>query len=156
MIFSRSLRYTLQALVLLAAEYAERPVMGRELAARLHVPAAYLSKLLQRLAQAGILQSSRGPQGGFRLTATGRHMSLMQLIVLIKGEQAVKECVLGFKTCADDTACALHCHWRPVKEQLFELLASQSVGELAEAVKRGRCRLEDLNAFPPPSFVREP
>lgn len=150
MIFSRSLRYTLQALVSLAAEPAGTPVMGRALAERLHVPAAYLCKLLQRLAQAGVLESSRGPQGGFRLTAAGRRLSLMELVLLINGEQATRECVLGFKTCADETACALHRHWRPVKEQLFELLASQSVGELAEAVKTGRCRLEDLNALPLP------
>lgn len=150
MILSRSLRYTLQALVLLAADPTGRPVMVRELAERLKVPAAYLSKLLQRLSRLGIVQSTRGTQGGFRLTAGGRSMNLMQLIVLINGEQAVRECVLGFKTCADDTACALHGHWRPIKEQLFELLACQSVGELAEAVKGGRCRLEDLNALPLP------
>lgn len=155
MILSRSSRYILQALVILAAEPADAPLMVRELAVRLHLPAAYLSKLLQKLVRAGVLQSCRGPQGGFRLTSLGRSMSIMQLIVLINGEESVQECILGFKICADDSACALHCHWRPVKEQLFDLLANQSIGDLARAVASGGWRLDELNAFAPPT-VRSP
>lgn len=145
MIFPRSSQYGIQALVFLAAQPAGAYVMCREMAGELGLPLPYLSKLMLQFARGGIVESSRGRLGGFRLVRCPADLSLKEIIALTGGERQMKECLLGFKDCFDETACAMHCEWRPVKEVLFQLLEEQSVGTLAQAVTDGRCQLRELN-----------
>jgi Rrf2 family transcriptional regulator, iron-sulfur cluster assembly transcription factor len=135
MIFSRSSQYAIQALVFLATQPAGAYVMCREMAGELGLPLPYLSKLMLQLARVGIVESSRGRLGGFRLLRSPEDLSLKEIIALTGGERQMKECLLGFKDCSDETACAMHCEWRPVKEVLCQLLEEQSVGKLARAVQ---------------------
>lgn len=144
MIFSRSSQYAIQALVLLATEPQGSHVLCRTLAKRLDLPLPYLSKLMQEFSRRGIVGSSRGRQGGYFMMRSPDQVSLMEVMTVIGGERATKECFLGFKECSDETACAMHCRWRPVKEKLFSLLQEQSLGKLVEAVKQGRCQLGAL------------
>jgi len=146
MIFSRSSQYVIQALVLLASAPAGHHVLCRTLAARLQLPLPYLSKLMQEFSRRGIVGSARGRQGGYYMMKDAHQVSLMEVITVINGERATKECFLGLKECSDETACAMHCRWRPVKEKLFKLLEEQSLGKLVEAVKHGHCQLGTLTA----------
>lgn len=146
MLFTRSTQYAIQALVLLATTPNGRPVMTRELAERLHVPTAYLSKLMNRFSRAGVLQSTRGRHGGYRLACDPSSLSLREVILIVRGEHALQECFLGLKTCSDETACAMHCRWQPIKQRVYALLAAQNLGLLAAALRSGRCRLGDINA----------
>ena len=146
MIFSRSSQYAIQALVLLATEPPGSHVLCRTLAGRLGLPLPYLSKLMQEFSRRGIIGSSRGRQGGYYLVKPAGGVSLMEIITVVNGERATKECVLGLKECSDETACAVHCRWRPVKEKLFRLLEEQSLDKLVDAVRKGRCQLGSLTA----------
>jgi len=144
MIFSRSSQYAIQALVLLASEPRGRYVLCRTLATRLGLPLPYLSKLLQEFARRGVITSTRGRQGGYAMLKEADAVSLLEIMTILGGERAATECFLGFKECSDETACAMHRTWRPVKERLFKLLREQSLGKLVEAVRNGRCRLGSL------------
>jgi Rrf2 family protein len=115
--------------------------MCRDLADGLHIPYPYLSKLMQQCARLGIVTASRGRHGGYRLLQDPERMSLLAIVQAIGGDRVTKECLLGFKECSDESACVMHCQWRPLKEGLFELLRDQSVARLADAVRDGRCRL---------------
>ena len=64
---SRSSAIAVFALTLMAESEGKKPKHGRNLAKELGVPPDALLKVLQRLARAGLLQSSRGRGGGFRL-----------------------------------------------------------------------------------------
>ena len=145
MIFSRSSQYAIQALVFLATRSAGGYVMCREMADELKLPQPYLSKLMLQFAHAKIVESSRGRLGGFRLCRKADELSLKEIMEVIGGERSMKECLLGFKECSDETACAMHAHWYPVKQVLFLLLQEQSVGTLAKAVNQGHYKLEELN-----------
>lgn len=153
MIFSRSSRYSIQALVFLATRPAGSYVMCKEIAGQLGLPLPYLSKLMLQFVRAEIIESCRGRQGGFRLLRSADSLSLREIMEVIGGEHCMKECLLGFKECSDETACATHCQWRPVKQELLKLLEEQSVGKLAKAVNKGRYKLSDLNLdYPFPSL----
>ncbi len=145
MIFSRTSRYAIQALVFLANRPAGNYVMCREMAAQLGLPLAYLSKLMLQFVRANIVESMRGRAGGFRLSHSATGVTLKEIMDVIGAERSMKECLLGFKECSDDTACAMHCQWRPVKQGMYELLEQQSIGTLAVAVHKGRYKLSDLN-----------
>jgi Rrf2 family protein len=63
-----------------------------KLAAKFGLPAAYLNKSLQALARAGILVSSAGPKGGFRLARSPEKITLLQVVDAIEGPDAAFRC----------------------------------------------------------------
>lgn len=146
MIFSRSTQYAIQAMVLLAGQPMGQYMQSRTLAARLQLPVAYLSKLMVRFAQAGMLDSSRGRTGGYRLRVNPSDVTLKQVADVVSAGRLSRDCLLGLKTCSDEDACAMHCQWQPVKERLFAMLEEQNLSRLAQGVAKGRYRLEDINA----------
>jgi Rrf2 family protein len=127
------------------------PVLNRDIADRLNVPAAYLAKILQNLCKHGLLDSFRGRLGGFCLREGMQGSSLMQVLVLTEGPDFTKNCILGLKECSDATACPLHFKWSPVKKKIINLLNDMNLAELAKAVQTGKYRLSDL-----PSAAMQP
>lgn len=144
MLFTRGNQYAIQALVLLAMQPKGASLMCQDLATELHIPYPYLGKLMQQCAKLGLVGASRGRHGGYWLADATETMNILDLIETINGEWVTRECLLGLKECADDSACVMHCEWKPVKESMFALLREQSLGQLAGAVRDGRCRLHDL------------
>ncbi|KAF2412060.1 transcriptional regulator [Microbacterium sp. B35-04] len=63
-----------------------------ELAAYYDLPQAYLNKQLQALTRAGILSSTPGPRGGFRLDRDPEQLSLLDIVVAIEGRVAAFAC----------------------------------------------------------------
>ena len=122
--------YALKAVAYIAAAEAEgRPARVPEIAEALDVPRNYLSKTLHQLARAGVLLSTRGPQGGFRLAhAPDRvHQNTIVAPFLPAGGPV---CILGRNACSDVRPCAAHHRWKPVREQMNAFFAKTSVADL--------------------------
>lgn len=131
MIINRSTQYILQAMMHLVAHPSASPVLARELAEQLHIPHHYLSKLLQAPCRAGWLSSMRGRGGGFVLNPGAERVTLLDIVALIRGERSSRECLLGFKECDDETACVLHCQWKPIKQEILGHFGHCTLAELA-------------------------
>ncbi len=144
MVLSRTSQYAVQALIYIATRPPGEPVLNRDIAERLNVPAAYLAKILQNLCKHGVLDSFRGRLGGFCLREGMQKTTLMQVLLLTEGPDFTKSCILGLKECSDATACPLHGKWMPVKNKIIALLSGMSLDELAKAVQTGKYRLSDL------------
>lgn len=138
MIFSRSSQYAVQAMVYLASQPPGHYVLARSMAADLDIPRPYLAKLLNRMVQAGLVHSVRGRLGGFRLARQASRIGLLEIVMQVEGVEMKQDCLLGLKKCSDETACAMHKRWRPIKEQLFHLLEEHSLAKLAQAIDSGR------------------
>lgn len=145
MIFSRSARYAIQALVVLAGQPKGRYMMCQALARELGLPQAYLGKIMIRLIDAGMVESTRGRLGGYKLRVNPHSVFLKQVVEVISAGRFHRECLLGLKACSDDSACAMHCQWQPVKAHVLAMLEEQNVGHLAESVASGRYQLDHLN-----------
>lgn len=146
MVLSRTSQYAVQALIYIATQPVGQPVLNKDIAERLNVPAAYLAKILQSLCKQGLLDSFRGRLGGFRLKEGLHRTTLMQILVLTEGPEFTKSCILGLKECSDATACPLHFKWSPVKKKILLMLNQMNLEELAKAVVTGKYRLADLPA----------
>jgi Rrf2 family protein len=144
MILSRTSQYAVQALIYMATQPADTPVLNKDIAVRLGVPAPYLTKILQSMVKGNLLVSFRGRLGGFQLREGGRDISLMQIVQLIEGATFADNCLLGLKKCSAETACPLHFRWVPVKEKIIKLLEETTLGKLADAVNTGKYRLADI------------
>ena len=144
MILSRTSQYAVQALIYMATQPAATPVLNKDIAAKLGVPAPYLAKILQSLAKGNLLFSFRGSLGGFCLREDGEKTTLMQILLLTEGPAFTQSCLLGLKKCSDETACPLHFRWLPVKRKIIEVLQETTLEKLAKAVESGKYRLADV------------
>lgn len=144
MILSRTSQYAVQALIYMATQPSGTPILNKDIAARLNVPAPYLAKILQSLAKGDLLYSFRGRLGGFCLKEDGQKMTLMDILLLTEGPAFTQSCLLGLKKCSDETACPVHFRWLPVKEKITSLLKETTLDKLAKAVQSGKYRLSDL------------
>ncbi|MDP1643900.1 MAG: Rrf2 family transcriptional regulator [Thiobacillus sp.] len=144
MILSRTSQYAVQALIYMATQPNATPVLNKDIASQLGVPAPYLAKILQGLAKGNLLFSLRGRLGGFCLREEGNKITLLQILLLTEGPAFTESCLLGLKKCSDETACPLHFRWVPVKKKIIDMLLDTTLEKLAKAVESGKYRLADV------------
>ena len=83
---SSSTRYSVAALCELASLFEGGQFLGvRAIAERRDIPARYLEQLLAQLKQAGLVESARGPAGGFRLSRPAGDIELLEIIEAVEG-----------------------------------------------------------------------
>lgn len=102
---SQAVEYSLRAMVLLT-QGATQPVTVRSMAARGQIPAPYLSKLLQGLTRAGLVQSQRGVGGGYLLARTAAEITLADIVNAVEPLQRITKCPLGIS--GHVMLCPLH------------------------------------------------
>ena len=95
---SEAASLALHSMVMLAASPG-RSLTVKEITARTLVSEAHLSKVMQRLAKAGLVKSTRGPKGGFVLGDTGLSTSLLSIFEAIEGPVADAGCLLPTTEC---------------------------------------------------------
>ena len=144
MLISRTSQYAIQSLIYIATQEQGAPILSREVAERLQVPAAYLAKIMQVLCRGGLVNSYRGRLGGFCLREDPADIDLMRILSITEGPEFTKDCVLGLKICSDETACPMHQKWKPIKEEIILMLKMQTLATLSDAVKGGKYRLSDI------------
>jgi Rrf2 family protein len=82
------------------------PITTKEAAEAMKVSAAHLSKILQRLAKAGIVRAVRGPKGGYLLDRSLSEISLKDVFEAIEGPMKLNYCLRSQPTC-DLDGCML-------------------------------------------------
>jgi Rrf2 family protein len=102
---SEAASLALHAVVLLA-ENGGQPLSAGALSARLKASAFHLSKVLQRLAKAGFIVSTRGPRGGFLLNRRPDSISLRDIYEAIEGPMTTDTCLFQKPVC-DGKQCLL-------------------------------------------------
>lgn len=128
---SRTAKYALRAVVHLATEAEENPVPVDVVAERLDVPRNYLSKTLHRLAKAEVLQSTRGPHGGFRLARPAEELTLEEVVTPFDEDEVRRQCLLGRDRCSDDDPCPAHDRWKRLGEETAAFFRETTVADLA-------------------------
>jgi Rrf2 family protein len=93
-------------------------------------PQNYLGKLLQTLAQEGLVHSQKGLGGGFRLARDPRHITLLDVVEPIERISRWSGCLLGHPECSDEAACALHQRWKAVRDAYLRLLTRTTIADL--------------------------
>jgi len=90
--FGEGVEWAVHACALLAVAPADRGLSAKALAEFHDLPPAYLAKHLQALARAGLLTTSRGPRGGYRLARPAGEISLWEVAEAIEGSGAAFRC----------------------------------------------------------------
>jgi len=91
---SAKTEYSCLALARLAVEHASgQPVQGRRLAAEEGIPEGFLVQILQELKRLGLVTSTRGASGGYRLAREPEDLSLGEVLDLVDGPPSAAGCV---------------------------------------------------------------
>jgi len=126
--FSTATGYALQALAALPED--DSYSLAKNLASRLALPGPYLAKILQGLVQSGILESVRGPRGGFRLTRPSHRITVGEVVTAMEGPEAMEGCIMGFPSCGGEHPCPLHDAWAAVKAQVSTSMTEVTIRDL--------------------------
>ncbi len=125
--------YAVRVMVDLAARTAERPVRRAAIQARQDVPAAYLGKIVQTLARAGLVRTRPGPRGGVWLAAPPEAITLRRVIEAVEGPIALNRCVTTPSQCPRDRVCPVHPVWLRLQALVVRELDGVTLAELAAA-----------------------
>lgn len=128
MLFTTATGYSLRALAALPEDGTY--CLAKDLASSLELPGPYLAKILQGLVQADILESVRGPKGGFRLTRPAHRITVGEVVTAMEGPNAMEGCIMGFPTCGGEHPCPLHEAWGAVKAQVASSMTEATIRDL--------------------------
>lgn len=135
--FSNATKYAIRTVLHLAGKDKTTPKSKvSDLAKELGLPKPYLSKILQKLAKADLISSSKGRGGGFYLTEDNLKKTLLDIIVCIDGSNTLNECILGQPTCSDENPCSLHHYYKDIKRDLLMVISDASIEKLSLDLKQ--------------------
>jgi Rrf2 family protein len=117
----------------LLAKADRKHLSNGEIAEVLHGSGNTLAKVLQRLARAGLVDSVRGPGGGFALRKPAHETTLMEIFEAIEGPLDPPRCLLGTPICGAHE-CVLGCMIQSVNREMARHLAETSLAKLADSV----------------------
>lgn len=129
---STTSQYALRAISHLAA-HTGKAVLGRDLAESVEIPANYLSKVLLTLRNAGLVETTRGSGGGYRLGRSAAEIHLIDVVELFEDISRTKpSCFLGrTRACSESTPCTAHSAWRRLQTGYLQFLISTPLAAIA-------------------------
>lgn len=139
---SKTSKYALQALILLASVGKNQYILTKQIASALAIPKEYLNKVMQLLVQLKYVKSLKGPQGGFRLARDPRDITIYDILQSIDGTDFFQMCLLRARLCDERNPCALHSYWQKILGQLRAVLDRVTLEKLVEEVKEGKSVLQ--------------
>lgn len=138
MIYSSACEYAIRAATHLARRYQDSAEMVklRDIAEAEGLPSPFLSTILTRLVDAGILGSARGPTGGYYLQRPPSAITLFEIRNAMDGSADLESCAIGLAVCSDTSPCPLHETWKPIREGIRQYLESTTLESMALAVAK--------------------
>lgn len=112
---------------------AEGPQAARDLALHSQVPEPTASKVLKKLARAGVVKSHRGVKGGYALARAPEHIGIREVIEAIEGPIAVTECSddSAESSCEYETSCGVRANWQRINMAVQGALSEITLADMA-------------------------
>jgi Rrf2 family iron-sulfur cluster assembly transcriptional regulator len=136
---SNTSKYAIRAVIYLALYSSENKKVGiREISEGLDIPTPFLGKILQVLAKHRILDSNKGPHGGFSLRKPAIDISLMDIVEIIDGTDVFDTCVIRTSRCSESAPCSLHHRLAPLRKEIKSIFKTETIADLVTEVRSGR------------------
>ncbi len=145
MLLSRSAKYGLQSVLYLAIkQQEEQRFRVTTIASDLDIPEHFLGKILQKLVKKDILNSAKGPNGGFFLKESSLDLPVISIIEAIDGLDAFYNCGIGINQCDEEHPCPIHKDYKPLREGFKQILSSKTIRDYKIDIKEGKSFLFKL------------
>ncbi|QDQ25763.1 Fe-S cluster assembly transcriptional regulator IscR [Chitinimonas arctica] len=131
-------RFAVTAMLDLALCEQKGPVTLAGVSERQHISLSYLEQLFGKLRRNGLVDSVRGPGGGYRLARPVADISVADIITAVDEPLDATQCG-GKENCLEDNKrCMTHDLWTDLNRTIYAYLASVSLGDLIER-QRAKC-----------------
>jgi Rrf2 family protein len=129
---STKTRYGTRAVLDIAMHGENGPVTLNEIAERQDLSKKYVGHIVNQLLAVGILESVRGPQGGYMLARPARKIRLGEIVRALDGSLSPVRCVEKPGFCDRSTKCAVREVWVALKEAVESVIDRITVAELVK------------------------
>ncbi len=124
-------RFAVTAMIDLALRESDGPVTLAGISERQKISLSYLEQLFGKLRRHELIQSVRGPGGGYCLARDLRDVTVADIITAVDEPLDATQCG-GKENCHDDQRCMTHDLWATLNKRMYEYLDSVSLGDLVE------------------------
>ena len=137
--FSKACEYGIRASIYIAEQsQLNRKVSLKQVADAIESPAAYTSKILQLLSRNKIINSDKGPTGGFSIDKLElEKIKLSTIVQAIDGNNIYIGCGLGLNKCNENKPCPVHNQFKSIRNELKIMLENTTVKSLADDFEKG-------------------
>lgn len=134
---SNTSKYALRAIIYISLNDDKRMKTGiKKISEDLDIPAPFLAKIFQLLARNKILNSTKGPNGGFSFNKPPESISLFDIVTIIEGSDIFERCLISMRPCHEhNIPCPLHDSYHAIRTEIVKLFKEQTIGSLAANIK---------------------
>lgn len=128
-------RFAVTAMIDLGLHQGQGPVTLAGISERQRISLSYLEQLFGKLRRRSLVESVRGPGGGYNLAKDMATISVAEIIKAVDEPIDATQCG-GRENCLDDDRCMTHDLWANLNKRIFEYLAGVTLQELVEAQRK--------------------
>ena len=142
-------RFAVTAMIDVALHSTDGPVTLAGVAERQRISLSYLEQLFGKLRRRGLVESVRGPGGGYTLARDSAGISVAEIILAVDEPIDATSCG-GEENCQDERRCMTHDLWAGLNKHIHSYLSEVSLAELIPSGKKKQARvvLHDRRARP--------
>ena len=122
-------RFAVTAILDLALRHQQGPVTLAGIGARQGISLSYLEQLFGKLRRHALVESVRGPGGGYCLARPTEKVSVADIILAVDEPLDATQCG-GMENCREDKRCMTHNLWATLNEKLYDYLSSVTLQDL--------------------------
>lgn len=123
--------YALEALAFLARRPPGTIMLAADLANEIESSPAFMSKIMQRLGAALIVDGHRGNPRGYSLAKAPERISVRDVVETIEGEDLFERCIFWSEACSETNSCPLHAVWKRIRPQVRAQLSELTLSDLS-------------------------
>ena len=139
---SLTCKTAIKSVIYLASRFEKGEKAGiKEISKHINASEHTVGKLLQTLVKDGVINSSKGPNGGFYITEKQKNQPIINIVEAIDGREIFRECGLGLSRCSATHPCPLHDEYKSVRDMFENLCRERKVVDLCEPLSRGMAYL---------------
>ena len=127
-------RFAVTAMIDLALHHGSGPVTLAEISGRQRISLSYLEQLFGKLRRHQLVDSVRGPGGGYCLAKDMGQLTVSEIILAVDEPIDATQCG-GKENCRDDEKCLTHDLWAALNDRIFDYLGAVSLRQLVDAHK---------------------
>ena len=127
-------RFAVTAMIDLALRDGTGPVTLAEISQRQKISLSYLEQLFGKLRRRELVDSVRGPGGGYTLAKDPAQVSVAEIIIAVDEPIDATQCA-GKENCRDDEKCITHDLWVRLNDHIFDYLGAVSLKQLVDEQK---------------------
>ncbi|HEY9362532.1 MAG TPA: Rrf2 family transcriptional regulator [Chitinophagaceae bacterium] len=128
----------IKAVIYLAAKNEQGEKAGiLEVSKHIDASEHTVGKILQTLARQGLVNSVKGPSGGFFISKAQQNQPISKIVETIEGRDVFKECGLGLSQCSALHPCPIHDDYKAARDMLEKIFREKRIKDLCDPVTTG-------------------